>query len=86
MIQFLIENGADVNHLDKVNNSVLILAIQSGNFEKFHQPFNLKARFYVCLGFERAAQLLIQKGANVNVKNHRGKTALIVAASQGKKK
>lgn len=35
------------------------------------------------LGFERAAQVLIQKGADVNIIGQDGNTALIVAASKG---
>lgn len=37
------------------------------------------------LGFDQIAELLIQKGANINVVGSEGNTALIWAAKNGKK-
>lgn len=86
MVTLLAENGADVNVINKDNNSALILSIESRiHWEMIFFLLSMgkkfwKLLFFSLVGFEMAARLLIRKGANVNAVGNNGNTPLIVAA------
>lgn len=81
----LIEKGADINATNGGNDSALILAIESGYLLKtLIISIQTKLHSFCCLGYEKTAELLIQKGADVGVINSRGTTALMNAANKGK--
>lgn len=86
----LIDNGAHINAVNKLNNSALILAIQSGNKKQVKTVKQITEReiwkksFFNRLEFKKTAELLIQNGADVNIVSQSGKTALIHATENGK--
>lgn len=84
----LVENGADVNIVNKYNNTALILAITKGDQLKDVKSLyktSFQNKFYLLIqGFEKVAELLIQKGTNVNIVGVYGKTATVHATEKGK--
>lgn len=70
-------------------NSALILAISSGDHWKLVRSLCINVeiiRFVVSfLGFDKVAELLIEKGADVHIVGQDGTTALTVASNKGKK-
>lgn len=88
MIELLIQNGADINAVNDLNNSALILALDTdrGNHLKItaqHSKWFFKRVILSCSGYKEAAKLLIRKGADVNIVGQDGNTALIVALNKG---
>lgn len=92
-MRLLVENGADINALNGDQISAMLFAIRSSasgiyskdkifsykwSFERDHISF--------FLGKGKIAELLIQKGADVNVVGKYVGSALIQAIHQGKKK
>lgn len=49
--------------------------LQKGSFENIVS---------ICVGHDKVAELLIRKGADVNIVTDNGDTALIIAADKGK--
>lgn len=78
------EHGADINAVNKYNNSALIMAVWAGNFltycEKVAMQWTVPTLFSE---FDNVAEFLIQKGADVNVVGENGYTALMWAAQKG---
>lgn len=86
-VRLLIGNGANVNIVNKFNNSALILALYKGIRWKNLWNCSLKdAKKKTAIyfpGFENIAELLIRNGADVNVVGQHAYTALILAALNG---
>lgn len=89
IIKLLIESGADVNAVNNVNNTALILAISKSKSYEIEAPSETKLwkqQFHSIpfhLEFESAAELLIERGAEVNVVGEFD-TPLIWATNNGK--
>lgn len=90
--KMLIEHGADINAINSnFKNSALIVAIfqgiQSKNQKCSHNR-NVEKHFCIpikILEFEEIADLLIEKGADVNIVGFGVETALTQATNHGKK-
>ena len=92
IVKFLVENGADVNSLDRMGLSALYYSILNGhtneideilaghgadvNFSKGNSLLFLAAR----QGKEKTVELLLKKNADPNLQNSVGKTAIHIAA------
>lgn len=90
MIEMLIKNRADVNIRNKINDTALIIALNGGinswdTISSKHIQNFLCEIFLNFLGFDRVAELLIQKRSDINIMGNRGKTALMSALEKGKK-
>lgn len=92
-MKLLVENGANVNVFNSDcsndNNTALLVATSKGNYWKVLQAvcrsFNQRYHFTTFfIGYDKVAELLIQKGADVNFAGLYG-TSLIWAARNGKK-
>lgn len=83
----LLENGANINVVNKLNNNALTIAISEGMHK--HETSLIKRGSFdndniFFLGFDKIAEQLIQKGADVHVLGQFGRTALSLAAKMGK--
>lgn len=95
IVEQLLDNGADINAIasnamGQSGNSALILAIQSGKYHRNMYELVLRKDPLIKMhifgqGFEKTAELLIQRGANVGLQGSDGNTALIHAAGKGTK-
>lgn len=86
-MRLLIENGANINAVNSQNNTALIIAISKGNSLKHVENFlgfTLENTMLSFSEFFDIAELLIQKGIDVNTVIQDGFTCLIVAARRGK--
>lgn len=87
-MRLLIENRADVNIVDTLNRSALILALDGGISSR-DIFFYIHRKVFICknpifVGFDKVAELLIQNGADANIRSLFSETALIYAAERGK--
>lgn len=84
VLKILIDRGADVNVMNK-NGTTLHWAATRGisnNFTlKFKQP--IKILSFLCSGNDKIVDLLVDNGADINLKNNDGKTALDIALEKG---
>lgn len=84
MVKSLIKNGANVNEKDQDGNTPLIASVRNGSSLLLHFCFEGKViAFWIYLGRSDIAKLLIENGANVNVKDRDGNTALVLAVVHG---
>lgn len=92
--EFLIQNGADVNHEMNYGISALHLSAKHGNFRDFmYQRFYgfkciqyraiKKIKHFSSAGNLEIVELLIEKGISVNHKSSNGKSALELATQNG---
>ncbi|KAI8796893.1 ankyrin-3 [Biomphalaria glabrata] len=95
LAEFLLENGAEVNHIG--NNKAIPLALALGNVKlvnlliSYGADVNLKTKSGSCplikavkLDDCQALEILIKEGADLNAVNSKGYTALMVAAQKEK--
>ena len=85
IVKYLIENGADVNIKNNKNETALIKVIISciKTFEENKDDMTKKhAALNRCF---KIVKCLIENGADVNIKNNEGKTALDLAEENGYK-
>lgn len=80
----LIENGANVNSLDQNKDTALSYASEKGAEIEVNCYFDTNSVKFNFSGFDGIVEKLIQKGANINVSNKWGNTALNMATSAGK--
>lgn len=88
-VRLLIENGINLNRVNNVNNSALILAINGGNLQRNYWSILIwcfSEIQFSSLGYDKIAELLIEKGADIDIVGNGGLTALSVAAGRGKLK
>lgn len=88
MAKLLIDKGADINAVNKLNDTALHLAIREGtSYNSFCFQNRSVEKLFTSfdLGHDEVAKLLIHNGANVNVVGQHGDTILILAAAKGKK-
>lgn len=86
-MRLLIENGADIDAVDIMNNTALNIAIMNGIYKNVWN-FNTKSSktifiYHPFLGHDKVAEILIRNNANVNVVNADGNTALISTIPKG---
>lgn len=91
----LIENGANVNAVNKDNDTALIFAAKKGNNSNMFAFIAFKNRFYNKIietnvfkfnghtDHEHIARLLIDNGADINAANTNNSTALLLANKEG---
>lgn len=86
MIRQLIENGAEVNVINTHKNTALLLAINKGksNWNWINVKRYKRIDFLLHLGFDKIAEFLIEKGANVDAVGQDGNTPLIWSVYNGK--
>lgn len=84
MLRALIDNGAHIDAVDNNRNSALITAIVYGiHLNRWDNISVLKYVIYCDQEFGKAAELLIEKGADVNIVGQGENTALMWAAYKG---
>lgn len=75
-MKLLVNNGAELDAVNTYGNTALILAVSTGNhlrrFENVVRTRPLRRYAFVGLGFNRAAEFLIRKGANVSIVGQEG--------------
>lgn len=85
MVIVLIESGAEVHIHNKRKETPLMWAVSRGNdlfFLKKRIFFIISTHFSILLvGYDKAAQLLIQKGVHINFTDKKGRTPLMYAAT-----
>lgn len=69
MLEILIDNGANVNALDRYARAPLLLATSP-------EPFNYSVLMATMKERRQLVEMLIAKGANVNIKDYSGNTPL----------
>ena len=78
-VEYLLDNGANVNSVDKQHNTTLMLALALADRKR-----QLNREFDIVQDIDvlriKIAKLLIDKGANVDIQNNDKDTALICAA------
>lgn len=81
----LLENGIDINAKNEFGNSALILAISSGEILNLLNGYSIqetsKGSVSPCLEFEKFAELLIEKGADINIVGYNGETGWCCVSS-----
>lgn len=86
IVQLLIDRGANINARNEYNDTALIHAANLGNIHLFLIVLfqDIRLTYYWCLlGYEPTVQVLIERGADVNVTNTLGNSALLLAAVKG---
>lgn len=85
VVRMLLENGIDINAKNEFGNSALILAISSGEILNLLNGYSIqetsKGSISSCLGFEKFAELLIEKGADINIVGFNGETGWCCVSS-----
>ena len=82
MVALLIARGADVNAVDDIQTAPLHMASNKETAELLSSARNAANASKTWAMYLGLVELLIAKGADVNVKDHVGKTTLHVAAQQ----
>lgn len=85
MAEILIDHGADLNLIDSDDSSPLHIATSEGNSKRISQILKQKIETlsFLCLGHGEIVKILIDHGANVNIKSSTGSTPLHEAGMLG---
>lgn len=84
MMKLLIENGADINAVNKDNHSALFKALDKGIILFHLQSCKIVTMILSsCLEYEKTAEWLIENGIDANVGSRFNDSALIVAIKSG---
>ena len=85
MLKLLLEHCADVNAKDEDGKTALMLAVRGSNsrLDDFLRKNEIINDIY---SVEKVIQVLLEHGADVNAKDEYGKTALMLAAENGRAK
>ncbi|KAJ5610789.1 hypothetical protein N7510_007508 [Penicillium lagena] len=81
MVELLISHGADVNAGTKIDPAALLVATKEGFFDSKYVGGSTALIAAAGEGKIDVVEILIGKGADVNLKDNSGRTALIAAAS-----